>query len=82
VLRRCVRTTTCSLLNIIRHCFLRRVNSEVPEMLDADTFRALCQKVAEEKDPSKVEVLQERMRILLAARSERDRAQSSEGFVN
>jgi len=51
-------------------------------MLDADTFRALCQRVAEEKDPSKVEILQERMRILLAARSERDRAQSSEVLVN
>lgn len=49
-------------------------------MLDADTFRALCKKVMEEKGPSKLEILQERMRILLAAHSERDRP--SEIFVN
>jgi hypothetical protein len=35
-------------------------------MLDVNTFRALCQLVAEEKDPSKLEALQERMLILLA----------------
>ncbi len=35
-------------------------------MLDIETFRALCKKVAEEKDPSKLEILKERMRLLLA----------------
>jgi hypothetical protein len=35
-------------------------------VLNIDTFRALCQKVMEEKDPSKLEILKERMRVLLA----------------
>ncbi len=37
-------------------------------MLDVETFRTLCQRVAEEKDPAKLEILKERMRVLLAAR--------------
>ena len=37
-------------------------------MLDVEIFRALCKKVGEEKDPVKVEILKERMRILLANR--------------
>ena len=35
-------------------------------MLDVETFRALCQRVAEEKDPATLEILKERMRVLLA----------------
>ena len=50
-------------------------------MLDIDIFRALCKRVAEEKDPSKIEVLRERMKILLADR-ERDRAHHLDVFVN
>ena len=35
-------------------------------MLDVETFRALCKRMAEEKDPTKLEILKERMRVLLA----------------
>lgn len=35
-------------------------------MLDVETFRALCKRVAEEKDLTKLEILKERMRVLLA----------------
>ena len=34
-------------------------------MLDLDTFRALCTMVSKEKDPAKLEVLKERMKLLL-----------------
>ncbi len=37
-------------------------------MLDVQTFRALCKKVAEENDDAKLEILKERMRVLLAKR--------------
>jgi|HubBroStandDraft_6_1064221.scaffolds.fasta_scaffold76945_2 hypothetical protein len=50
-------------------------------MLDIDTFRALCRKVAEEKDPSTLEVLKERMRLLLAE-SPQDRSSHSDVFLN
>lgn len=48
-------------------------------MLDVETFRALCKKVGEEKDPVKIEILKERIRILLA---DRDTAHHSDVFVN
>ena len=50
-------------------------------MLDIDTFRALCKRVAGEKDPAVLEVLKERMRILLAERA-RERVHYSDVFVN
>jgi hypothetical protein len=50
-------------------------------VLDVETFRALCKKVGEEKDPVKIEILKERMRILLANR-DRDTAHQSDVFVN
>ena len=50
-------------------------------VLDVETFRALCKKVGEEKDPVKIEILKERMRILLANR-DRDTAYHSDVFVN
>ncbi len=50
-------------------------------MLDIETFRALCKKVAEEKDPSKLEILKERMRLLLAER-DLDRGGYLDAFVN
>lgn len=50
-------------------------------MLDIDTFRSLCQKVAEEKDPSKLEILKERMKLLLAE-TDRDRSRYSDVYVN
>jgi hypothetical protein len=50
-------------------------------MLDIDTFRALCKRVAEEKDSAKLETLKERMRLLLAE-TERDRARYCDVFVN
>ncbi len=50
-------------------------------MLDTDTFRALCEMVAEEKNASKLEILKERMRILLAD-SGRKREPPPEAFVN
>ena len=50
-------------------------------MLDIEAFRALCNRVAEEKDPSKLEILKERMRLLLAER-DRDRGNYSDVFVN
>jgi hypothetical protein len=34
-------------------------------MLTAEIFRALCLKVADEQDPKKLELLKQRMRILL-----------------
>ena len=34
-------------------------------MLNLETFRAICVKVADEEDPKKLELLKERMRILL-----------------
>jgi septum formation topological specificity factor MinE len=34
-------------------------------MLDVNAFRALCQLVTEEQDESKLEVLKERMKLLL-----------------
>ena len=50
-------------------------------VLDVETFRALCKKVGEEKDPVKIEILKERMRILLANR-DRDTAYHADVFVN
>ena len=50
-------------------------------MLDVETFRALCKKVGEEKDPFKIEILKERMRILLTNR-DRDTTQQPDVFVN
>jgi hypothetical protein len=50
-------------------------------MLNVDTFRVLCQLVAEEKDPSKLELLRERMKLLLADR-DRTTECSPEAFVN
>jgi len=50
-------------------------------MLDIDTFRALCKKVAEERDPSNLEILKERMRILLAER-EPHQSRYSDTFIN
>lgn len=61
--------------------FVSKVKSEVCPVLDIDTFRALCKKVAEEKDPFKLEVLKERMRLLLAE-SPQDRDSQSNVFVN
>jgi len=58
-----------------------KVKSEVCLVLDIDTFRALCRKVTEEKDPSTLEVLKERMRLLLAE-SPQDRSGHSTVFVN
>ncbi len=37
-------------------------------MLNVETFRALCQLVVEEQDESKLELLRERMKLLLADR--------------
>jgi hypothetical protein len=37
-------------------------------VLDVDTFRALCKRVAEENDAATLEILKERMRVLLANR--------------
>ena len=34
-------------------------------MLNAEIFRALCLKVADEQDPKKLELLKQRIRILL-----------------
>jgi hypothetical protein len=68
-------------LNTIIESLIGKVDREVSPSLDIDTFRALCQKVAEEKDPSNLEVLKERMRILLAER-EPDRSRYSDAFVN
>jgi hypothetical protein len=34
-------------------------------MLNVEIFRALCLKVADEQDPKKLELLKQRMRILL-----------------
>ena len=34
-------------------------------MLNVEIFRALCLKVADEQDPKKLELLRQRMRILL-----------------
>lgn len=39
-------------------------------MLDIETFRTLCKRVIEEKDPAKLEILKERMTIMLANREE------------
>lgn len=50
-------------------------------MLDVETFRALCKKVAEEKDPGKLEILKERMRILLVNRNT-DAAVQTDVYVN
>jgi len=50
-------------------------------VLDVETFRALCKKVGEEKDPTKIEVLKERMRILLANR-DRETALHADVFAN
>jgi hypothetical protein len=68
-------------LNTIIESLIGKVDREVSPMLDIDTFRALCKRVAEEKDPSNLEVLKERMRILLAER-EPDRSRCSDAFVN
>jgi hypothetical protein len=35
--------------------------------MDDETFRALCIKIADEKDPKKLELLKERVRLLLRA---------------
>jgi hypothetical protein len=48
-------------------------------MLDVDTFRALCQLVAGETDRSKLELLRERMKLLLA---DRTKEPSPKAFVN
>jgi len=50
-------------------------------VLDIETFRALCKRVAEEKDTSKLEILKERMRILLGE-GDRDRGNYLDVFVN
>jgi hypothetical protein len=50
-------------------------------MLDLDTFRALCQLVSEEQDESKLELLRERMKLLLTDR-DRTKKCSPEAFVN
>ena len=50
-------------------------------MLDVETFRALCKKATEEKNPAKLEVLKERMRIVLANK-DRDTAQQPDVLVN
>jgi hypothetical protein len=50
-------------------------------VLDLETFRALCKRVTEEKDPSKLEILKQRMRLLLAETG-RDRARYCDVFVN
>jgi hypothetical protein len=57
------------------------MDREVSPVLDIDTFRSLCQKVAEEKDPSKLEILKERMKLLLAE-TDRDRSRYSDVYVN
>ena len=49
-------------------------------MLDVNTFRALCQLIVEETDPSKLKLLRERMQLLLA--DARTKTPSSEAFVN
>lgn len=33
--------------------------------MDTELFRAICAKVAEEKDPQKIELLKQRLRLLL-----------------
>ena len=33
--------------------------------MDTEVFRAICIKVADEKDPKKIELLKERLRLLL-----------------
>jgi hypothetical protein len=71
----------CSLLNTIIESLIGKVDREASPMLDIDTFRALCQKVAEEKDPSKLEILKERMKLLLAE-TDRDRSRYSDVYVN
>jgi hypothetical protein len=37
--------------------------------MDTEMFRAICAKVAEEKDPQKVELLKQRLRLLLMEES-------------
>jgi hypothetical protein len=49
-------------------------------MLDVNTFRALCLLVAEERDEANLEVLKERMKLLLA--DARTKTHSPETFVN
>jgi hypothetical protein len=49
-------------------------------MLDLDTFRALCQLVVVEQDPAKLEILKQRMRMLLA--EGREQEHPAEAFVN
>ena len=50
-------------------------------MLDVNTFRALCQLVTQEQDESRLELLRERMKLLLADR-DRTKEPSPEAFVN
>jgi hypothetical protein len=50
-------------------------------VLDVETFRALCKKVSEEKDRAKLEILKERMRVLLA-NNDWDIAHRTDVFVN
>lgn len=50
-------------------------------MLDLESFRALCKRVAEENDDLTLEILKERMRVLLADR-ESGPAYYPNAFVN
>lgn len=50
-------------------------------MLDLESFRALCKRVAEENDDLTLEILKERMRVLLADR-ESGSAYYPNAFVN
>jgi len=49
-------------------------------MLDVNTFRALCRLVSEEQDEANLEVLKDRMRLLLA--DARTKTPRPEVFVN
>jgi hypothetical protein len=50
-------------------------------VLDLESFRALCKRVAEEDDDVTLEILKERMRVLLADR-ESGPAYYPNAFVN
>jgi hypothetical protein len=50
-------------------------------MLDVTTFQSLCVLVSEEQDESKLELLKERMKVLLADRDQTKQS-SPEAFVN
>jgi hypothetical protein len=65
-----INSATCSVLNTGGGCFLCKVNFLRFPVLDIETFRTLCKRVIEEKDPAKLEILKERMTIMLANREE------------